>query len=164
MNKELQSNNKPLVALDDKEGRLKERDRIETFQEAMRAHVGDSSGARDAINSNGLVEFITGGAYTRILDIPAGTTIVSELWKRERLWIIIQGEVKIITEQGEQHIVAPYIAQAPYGSKVALFAVKDTKWAAVTGIETKDLSEVKDEAVVDTYSDLTYPWEQLENK
>ena len=118
----------------------------------------------DEINKNGLQEYLIGGAYTRILDIPAGVTMVSKLWNRERLWIIISGEVRVITEQGEKHITAPYIGQAPFGSKVALYAVTDTKWAAITGAQSEDLTEIEDEIEAGDYSDLSYPWELLEDK
>ena len=72
--------------------------------------------------------------------------------------------MKIRTELGEQHIVAPYIGPAPFGSKVALIAIQDTKWAAITGADTSDINEIEGEIEAKSYSDLSYPWDLLEDK
>jgi len=162
-NDEINTGNE-IVALNDKEGRLAIRADIAMYEQEMKHHTGSERGNMDEINEKGLSEYITGGAYTRVLDIPAGQTIVSKLWNRERLWIIISGEVLIKTEQGDLHIVAPHIMQPPFGSKAAIFAVTDVKWAAVTGIKTEDTSEAEAEVEVEEYTDLTYPWDLLENK
>lgn len=153
-----------IIAVDDKEGRLAVRNEIDNYEVALQEHLGSKHGDMDKINEEGLTEYIIGGAYTRILDIPAGVTIVSNLWKRERLWIIISGEVKFKTELGTEHVVGPYIAHAPFGSKVALIAITDVKWAAITGVETEDLEEIEEELKADDYTSLTYSWDLLEDK
>ena len=153
-----------VIAPNDKESRLAVRADIESYADNLKAYAGSERGEMDEINEKGLSEYIIGGAYTRILDVPAGVTIVSELWKSERLWIIISGEVLIKTEQGDKHIVAPYIAEAPYGSKVALYAITDTKWAAITGVKTEELEEIKEEVIAKDYSEFVYDWELLEDK
>ena len=66
------------IALNDKEGRLVMRSSIEEYEAAMKEEAGDDRGIADEINAEGLTQYLIGGAYTRILDIPAGTTIVSK--------------------------------------------------------------------------------------
>ena len=152
------------IALDDKEGRLAMRVDIDAYEDALKVKFGSEHGEMDEINKNGLSEYLIGGAYTRVLDIPAGITMVSKLWNKERLWIIISGEVKIKTEQGDLHIFAPHIMQPPLGSKVAVYAVEDTKWAAITGSKSEKITELEAEVIVEDYSDISYPWELLEDK
>lgn len=149
------------IAHTDRRGRLEARGNIEAYATALQGHLGSERGDMDKINEEGLEEHIVGGAYIRILDIPEGITIVSELWRKERLWIIISGEVLIKTEEGDKHVVAPYIGKAPFGSKIALYAIKDTKWAAITGVETEDLREIEQEVVTKDYTDFTYPWDMI---
>ena len=109
-------------------------------------------------------EYLIGGAYTRVLNIPAGVSIVSELWNRERLWIIISGRVGIKSEEGDMVIEAPYIGKAPFGSRIALYAETDVLWAAITGVpETDNLDEIEDVVKANSYSEFTYPWDLLEN-
>lgn len=153
-----------VIAIDDKEGRLAMRATIEQFWGALKAEVGDKGNA-DEVNAEGLDEYLVGGAYTRVLKIPAGETAVSGLWNRERLWIILYGTVHIRTELGDQKITGPYIGQAPFGSRVLLYAETETLWAAITGLpETDDVAEAG--AITDPggYEDLTYPWDALESK
>jgi len=152
------------VSLDNKEGRLVARANIDSYEDALRELVGSERGEMDEINDNGLKEYIVDGMYTRELFIPKGVTIVSKLWNRERQWIIASGEVTFTTEAGLQRIKAPYVATAPYGSKVALFAHEDTLWFATSRIKTDKIEEAEDEVSANDYSDCTYPWDKLENK
>ena len=154
-----------VIPYDNKELRLAQRNEIENYKAALEEHLGSKRGEMDEINKNGLTEYIIGGAYTRVLNIPAGVTIVSELWKKERLWIIISGTVAIKSEEGDMLIEAPYIGQAPFGSRIALYAETDVLWAAITGIpETENLDEVEDVIVAKDYNEFTYPWDLLEDK
>jgi hypothetical protein len=151
------------IAADDREKRLVQRQGIEKYEAALKAHVGSDHGDRDAINDDGLQEFIVGGAYTRVLTIPADTTIVSKLWTKERLWIIIYGRVRIVHEMGEEVIEGPYVGQAPFGSKVALYTETETMWAAVTGCpDTENIDELESIMTTENYDQLTYAWSALE--
>ena len=152
-----------IIPEDNKELRLNQRQIIEEYKEAFQAHLGSERGEMDEINDNGLQEYLIGGAYTRVLTIPAGVSIVSELWNRERLWIIISGTVGIKSEDGDMVIEGPYIGKAPYGSRIALYAETDVLWAAITGVpEANDLSEVENAVKAKDYSEFTYPWDLLE--
>lgn len=137
------------------ESRLEIRECIEQYEATLRDLFGSERGEMDEIDGQGLSEYLTGGAYTRVLRIPADVTIVSRLWNRERLWIIVYGKVRILTENGNETIEAPYIGKAPYGSKVALYAETETLWAAITGCpETDDLSKVGDIVTVKDYTEV----------
>jgi hypothetical protein len=152
-----------IIPEDNKELRLHQRGLIEELKDAIETTTGSTHGDRDQINE-GLQEFIVGGAYTRVLHIPADTTIVSELWKKDRLWIIISGVVGVKSEEGDMLIEAPYIGKAPYGSRIALYAQTDVLWAAITGLpETENLEEVESVLKAEDYSEFTYPWDLLEN-
>ena len=148
----------------DKEGRLAARHTIDSFEQAFQREMGSETGEMEAINDNGLQEYFIGGAYTRSLLIPEGTAIVSKLWKKERLWIIATGEVTFTTEIGTQRVKAPYVAKAPYGSKVALYAHEDTLWFAITGADSTNSEDIEEEIVAKDYTEFTYPWDSLEYK
>jgi len=151
------------VALSDKEGRLATRAKIENFEVSFQKAMGSETGDMEELNENGLDEYFIGGAYTRSLFIPKGTAIVSKLWNKPRLWIIATGEVTFVTEVGKKRIKAPYVAEAPYGSKVTLYAHEDTLWFAVTGSDATNSEEIEEEIVAKDYSDLNYPWDKLED-
>ena len=153
-----------VVAIDDKDGRLAMRASIEQYQSALQEVVGER-GDMDEVNDKGLQEFLVGGAYTRVLKIPAGHTIVSALWKKERLWIIVHGTVHVRTETGDETITGPDIRVAPFGSKVVIYAETDVLWAAITGVtETEDIDAIEQYAIAEGYESLAYPWDKLEDK
>lgn len=150
------------IALDDKEKRLMQRARIEELQRQMNEHTGDFRGDADKINEEGLIEHRIGDTYVRELFIPKDTVVVSKLWDRERLWIIAKGDVTMTTETGDQRVIGPYVTQPPFGSKVAFYTHEDTLWFAIAGDVISDNPE--EEVTVDSYDNLTYPWDLLENK
>jgi len=148
------------VSPNDKEGRLLARRKIEQFQADFQSAIGDDTGSMAEINKNGLNELFAGGSYIRRLLIPKDTVIVSRIWKKERSWLIVSGEVTFTTEMGTQRVKAPYEAVIPPGSKVVLYTHEDTLWYAVTGVKNQD--EYEDEVVTDNYDYCVYPWDKLE--
>jgi len=149
------------VAVNDKKGRLIARAKIEEYQKALQKNLGSESGEMDSINNNGLKEYFVNNSYVRELFIPKGVTIVSHIWKVERLWIIATGEVTFTTEMGTRRVKAPYTEVVPLGSKVALYAHEDTLWFAITGTKGKNTDEVKADVIADDYSGCNYPWLEI---
>jgi hypothetical protein len=148
------------VAADDKAGRMMARSKIEAFEQAMKNLFGSERGEMDEINDNGLREYFLDGMYFRELFIPAGVAIVSKLWNRERMWVIAKGEVTFTSELGTQRVEGPITLQAPFGSKVALYAHQDTTWLAIARTNAACSEEVEDDLVAKDYDELTYAWNE----
>lgn len=146
------------VAFDDKAGRIANRSLIEEYKDAMVEAAG-GRGDLDAINEDGLKEHFVGGAYIRQLFIPKGTTMVSELWNKDRFWIILEGEVEVLSELGKHRLKAPYYGLAPFGSRIALLTLEDTMWFAITGAKAENSEDIEKEVIVKDYKELSYPWE-----
>jgi len=153
------------VSIEDKEKRIANRNVIETYKNALTQEVGSERGIMDEINDNGLSELLFDGVYVRELFIPKGITIVSELWNRERLWVILTGEVSFISELGRKRVKAPFVEMAPFGSRIALYAHEDTRWIAISrGNDCNDLTEIEEKIKAKDYNKFTYPWDLLEKK
>lgn len=150
------------VAVDDREGRLAMRERIDAFQNALQQIAGSDTGDRDQINDNGLQEYLVGGAYVRELFIPKGMFITSKIWMKTRMWIIASGEVTFTTEMGTQRVKGPFRMVVPHGSKVAFFTHEDTLWFAITGVDAEKLEDIEDEVTTMDYSKCVYPWDGIE--
>lgn len=154
-----------IVAEDDKEGRLANRSVIEEYKLAIQKREGSDRGIADEINDEGLTERIFDGVYARELVIPKGVTMVSELWNRERLWVIMTGRVSILSEMGRKEITAPYVGIAPFGTRIALYTHEETRWMAVCNAnDCEDLKDVENKIKITDYSGFTYPWDLLEDK
>jgi len=158
-------NNFKPVAFDDKAGRLHSRTLIETFEKAIEVETGNPRGEADKLNEEGLEEYLVGGAYTRVITVPSGVCFVSELWKKERLWILMSGTLHVKSELGSSVFTAPYIGPAPYGTKVIALSEGEVKFAAITGVtETEDVKEVEEFIIAKGYEEISYPWDLLENE
>ncbi len=151
------------VAVDDREGRLATRGRIENFMHALRGIAGSDSGNADELNQNGLKEYFVDGVYVRSLFIPAGQALVSQLWKRERFWLIAFGEVTFTHEYGTQRVRGPFTKIVPPGSRVALYTHDPTLWFAIAAADATNSKEAEDELIAKDYTECVYPWTQLEN-
>jgi len=152
-----------VVAADDKAQRLQIRTSIEDLESTMMREFESAEETMQEINNDGLQEYIVGGSYTRQLLIPEDMIIVTKLWSKERLWIIASGEVTIYTELGMQHIKAPYVGKAPFGTKVVLYTHADTLWFAVTGTDAEELEQVESDVITDDYKSIKYAWDRLEH-
>jgi len=149
----------------DKQSRLAMRASIEQFEAAIQEEVGSERGIADDLNAEGLEEYLVGGAYTRIITMPAGVAFVSELWNRDRLWILLKGTLHVRTETGDKTLVGPCVEKALFGSKVIGYSETEAQWAAITGCtETEDLKEVEKFVVAKGYEELVYPWDNLEHQ
>ena len=139
---------------DDKHNRLKVRNDIETFQSAC-----DSVGGREQmekINDSGLKEYYVNGAYIRELFIPKDTAMVTQLWKKDRFWIIPFGDVTIVSETYRKRVQGPYTEMVEPGSKIALYTHEDTLWFAISGASSIDSAE--EELIAKSYKEITYSW------
>lgn len=152
------------VSVDDKKSRLIARNKIDNYESALKAFVGSDSGEMDEINDSGLKEYFVGGSYIRELFIPEDTTIVSQIWNKERMWVIASGEVTFTTEMGTKRVKAPYTEVVPHGSKVALYTHKDTLWFAITGAESTNSDDIEKEIIAKDYTDCIYPWDEIGEK
>ena len=150
---------KGLIALDDKEGRLKARSLIDQYEAALKRELGSERGEMDDINDKGLVQYLIGNAYIRQLFIPKHVTMVSKLWNRDRLWIISEGDVTITTEIGTKRVQGTHVEIPPFGSKVVLYTHEDTLWFAITSVESSNVEHVENEIEAGRYEDIDYPWE-----
>lgn len=151
------------VAVDDKEGRLAIRANIDNYEAVLHKMVDEGAEEMgDEVNENGLNEYFADGAYIRSLMIPKDLTVVSQIWKKERMWIIATGEVTITTELGTRRVKAPYTEVVPAGIKVALYTHEDTLWFAITGSGDADKDTIKEEVIANDYNECVLPWDTLE--
>ena len=153
------------VAEGDKENRLVVRNQIDQFEEWLKGFcsevVGDPAGEMESINDDGLKEyFLSDGVYIRELYIPAETAVVTQLWKRERFWIIAYGDVTFRSELGVQRIKGPHRQYAPYGSKVVLWTHEPTLWFAISATDEPNTDGIKSDVIAADYGECRYEWEE----
>ena len=102
----------------------------------------------DDSNELGLSEFIVDGSYIRGLFIKHSMIIKSEVWCKQRLWIVSSGDFTYHTTKERRRIKAPYVGLAPYGESVTIFTHEDTQIYAITGVDNSMLENIKDEVIL----------------
>jgi hypothetical protein len=68
------------------------------------------------------------GLYARELFIPAGVCLVGALHKTNHIFTVSKGECYAVTNEGKEHMIAPYTGQTRPGMKRVIYAVTDTVW------------------------------------
>lgn len=75
-----------------------------------------------------LVHTFTPGLYVRQIFIPAGTLLTSMTHKTEHPFVVIEGEISVISGNERETYVGPYMGVTIPGTKRALYAHTDTTW------------------------------------
>lgn len=85
----------------------------------------------------------TPGLYCRQVEIKSGTKILSARHKTEHPFIVSQGKVLVITEDGNRQIIeAPHMGITIPGTRRALHALEDTIWTTFHPTEEKDIEKI----------------------
>lgn len=98
----------------------------------------------------GSKDHVCNGVYARELFIPAGTVAVGAIHKYPQLNIMASGVVDIATTEGIFRIKAPYTTVAPAGVQRVVYAIEDTVWITIHGIDEEDPEQIEKMVVCDT--------------
>jgi hypothetical protein len=89
--------------------------------------------------------------------LPKGSFVIGKIHKHPHLNFISKGRVKVFTEFGDKHLVAPCTFISEVGLKRAVYAEEDTIWTTVhlTEFENEsDLDKIEQEVISPTYDDM----------
>jgi hypothetical protein len=92
--------------------------------------------------------------YVRELQSPAGQLIVTKLHKTQHPFFLLQGEISIITEKGEEHISAPYYGITNIGTKRIIYTHTACTLVTVHPTNKKDLDEIENDIIAKDYNEL----------
>ena len=84
------------------------------------------------------------GIHARELHIPAGTDITGAVHKYENLNILSAGEMLVTTENGMEHVKAPFTCVSPPGTKRAARTLTDCVWTTILGTDETDPEKVSE--------------------
>jgi len=109
----------------------------------------------DLVSSgNPLKETFLDRQYIREIFNPAGQILVTKIHKVEHPFFLLQGEMSIITEKGEEHISAPYYGITAVGTKRIIYTHTDCTFVTVHPTELKDSDEIENELIAKDYKEL----------
>ncbi len=68
------------------------------------------------------------GLYAREITIPAGTTVVGAVHKKEHLVVVSMGRLRVMTDDGSKEVAAGEVFTCHAGMKNAVYAIEDSRW------------------------------------
>lgn len=92
--------------------------------------------------------YFADGIYARALLIPAGTALTGKMHRQRHLNFLLQGTIRVWTEQGMKDLNAPQIIVSEPGTKRVGYAYTDVIWATVHATDKTDLADIEDEVII----------------
>jgi len=93
--------------------------------------------------------YFSEGMYCRALFRPAGTVIVGKTHKKSHFYIIVSGEISIVSGDSRERIKAPCIFVSKPGTKRAVYAHEDSLCITVHRTDNTDLEKIEAELIED---------------
>ena len=128
------------------------REKINKLQEDITKIPGTSGEAIHKINP--VKHTFAGGCYVREIYNPANELIVTKIHKKEHPFFLMKGEMSILTEEGIQHIKAPYQGVTKVGTKRVIYTHEECIFTTVHVIDTMSIEEAEEEIFGWKYEDL----------
>ena len=139
------------------------RETVLAAQQEMQQMI-DSGVAESALEDCTLKHYFTPkdekygcSTYAREIFLPKGSFVIGKIHKHPHLNFISKGRVKVFTEFGDKHLVAPCTFISEVGLKRAVYAEEDTIWTTVhlTEFENEfDLDKIEQEVISPTYDNM----------
>jgi hypothetical protein len=145
---------------------LKDIERIEQFRNAIMdfekkiveapGSYGDPNNpGQDEIANriNPLKHTFSDGLYIREIFMPKGQLITTGIHKQEHAYFVQKGKVRVLTENGMQHIQAPHNGITKPGTKRVIYTEEDTIWITVHATRKKTVKTVLKQIVAKDFDD-----------
>lgn len=87
------------------------------------------------------------GMYCREVFRCAGTLIVGKVHKKEHLFVLLQGDLTLWTEEGMKRVQAPFTWVSKPGTKRVTYAHTDSIAMTVHQVSSRDIEAIEDELV-----------------
>jgi len=128
------------------------REKVLNFEQEL-LDSGLAYTGKEADKINPLKHSFADGCYIREIFMPAGQIIVSKIHKKLHPYFILKGKVSILTDNGVQHLKAPYSGMTKPGTKRVLYIHEDTVFVTVSVTDKTDIKEIEDEVIAKDFQD-----------
>ena len=104
--------------------------------------------------ANPVKHTFAGGCYIREIYNPANHLIITKIHKKEHPFFLMKGYMSILTEDGIEHIRAPYQGITKPGTKRAIYTHEECTFITVHATDSTSINDVEEEVVCTKYEDL----------
>jgi hypothetical protein len=103
------------------------------------------------------------GVCSREMFMPKGTIVVSRVHKEDCINVLSEGEVAVLSEEGEVRLTAPYKFVSKAGTKRVIVAYTDTVWSNFIRTDETDPEKILDVMTFATFEEFDNYQLRLEN-
>lgn len=102
------------------------------------------------------IHYFTDGMYLRSLFIPEGVTCTGEVHRHSHFTILAEGRSKIVSQDGELEVEAPYVFISTPLAKRCVYAITDCTWMTVhlNPENNTNIEEVENDHVIKDRKEL----------
>ncbi len=98
------------------------------------------------------------GIYVRVLEMKAGTCVVSKIHKTEHFVVVLKGHCTVTKQDGTtEEIIAPRIFKTHPGTQRALYIHEDCTWATFHPTDKTDVEEITKDVIAEDWNDPLLP-------
>ena len=137
------------------------REKISELEKAVTEMDGGMTGEL-LHKTNPVKHTFAGGCYVREIYNPANELIITKIHKKEHPFFLMKGEMSILTEEGIEHIKAPYQGVTKAGTKRAIYTHEECIFITVHATNNTTIEDVEEEVVCTKYEDLPQGCDVLE--
>ena len=91
--------------------------------------------------------YFADGMYARELMQPEGSLVVGKVHKREHLFIVMKGSIKVVLDDAVRVLDAPAVIVSKPGAKRAILALEDTVYITVHKTKKRNLDKIEAEII-----------------
>ena len=125
-------------------------EKVAEFEQAVNNHSA-SLGHNSLHGQNPTKHSFADGQYIREIYNPSGLIIVTKIHNRNHPFFLLQGDMTIITDEGQQRIQAPYYGITKAGTKRIIYTHEECVFVTVHATESMDLAEIEEEVIADGF-------------
>jgi len=135
------------------------RGRMIELENEILTHGMDKNELQEA---NPVKHTFAGGCYIREIHNPANHLIITKIHKKEHPFFLMKGYMSILTEDGIEHIRAPYQGVTKPGTKRAIYTHEECTFITVHATDSTSIDDVEEEVVCAKYEDLPSECDAIE--
>tara|TARA_R110000824_G_scaffold123557_3_gene281477 strand:+ start:5470 stop:6066 length:597 start_codon:yes stop_codon:yes gene_type:complete len=136
------------------------RNKIVGLEEQMVNHPSSMS-KKEIQEKNPVKHSFADGCYIREIFNPAGELLITKIHKKEHPFFLLEGKMSILTEDGVEHLKAPYYGITKPGTKRIIYTHTDCVFVTVHATEKKDIKEIEEDVIADNFNDPVISIEEL---
>lgn len=100
------------------------------------------------------------GMYIRKIVMPKGMLLTSKIHKKTHPYFVMEGEVTVLTDEGEVRIKAPYAGITKAGTKRVLYIHERCVWITCHATKETDLKRIEAEIIAESFSEIDFEGEK----